>query len=386
MSLAITNKDAWAEVFKFISAENPVMGNDSTQWRPVKLEKHSTDEKVLRLVVASNNPATVNGTLTVEYSAADLGKYVNVYGDVTRPPEVYFFGDVGKKYKLSDILPLVNSVVGLQLNTDGAYPDIEDQEFTAPLKDATLTMTLTPKPIPAGGSAYFPMRLIGTKKAVINIINRGSHIGTAMAVRSVNPFVTPERELVWNGERQLVDEPKHSYLPGLTKLDFTDIFGTPSMINEAFNAGGANLGNYVYAAVLNDKVRALINAKLAVVGIPPITRADGVVDSLTRYANKIVKADRMEIYDSQCQATFGDLTKSFYGRHFQYFGASGDRNGKAPKWIRDNVDKRYFIRIAPPGYTGKDNSMSDLSDYNVATDKNEMLKRPFYLFFNDLTA
>ena len=80
------------------------------------------------------------------------------------------------------------------------------------------------------------------------------------------------------------------------------------------------------------------------------------------------------------------MTKSFYGRHFQYFGASGDRGCKPPKWIRDNVDKRYFIRIAPPGYTGKDNSMSDLSDYNVATDKNEMIKRPFYLFFNDLAV
>lgn len=386
MKLAITNKDAWVEVFKFISAENPVMGNDPTQWRPVKLEKHSTDEKVLRLVVASNNPATVNGTLTVEYSAADLGKYVNVYGDVTRPPEVYFFGDVGKKYKLSDILPLVNTVVGLQLNTAGTYPDIEDQEFTAPLKDAALTLTLTPKAIPVGGSAYFPMRLIGSKKAVVSIINRGSHIGTAMAVRDINPFVTAEHELVWDGERQLVDKPTHSYLPGLTKLDFTDIFGTPTMINEAFNAGGQSVGNYVYAAVLNDRVRGLINAKLAMVGIPPITRDSGVIDSATQRANLVVNPTAMETPHHQCQATFGDLTKSFYGRHSQYFGASGDRRGKAPKWIRDNVNKRYFIRIAPPGYTGKDGSMSDLSDYNEATDKNEMLKRPFYMFFNELVV
>ena len=385
MSLAITDKDAWAEVFKFIAKENPVMGNDPTQWRPVKLEKHGTDEKVLRLVIASNDPSTVNGTLTVEYNAADLGKYVNVYGDVTRPPEVYFFGDVGKKYKLADILPLVNAVVGLQLNVAGKYPDIDDQEFTAPLKDTSLSLTISPKPIPVGGSAYFPLRLIANKKAVISIVNRGSHIGTAMTVRVLNPFVSVDSKLNWAGETQDVDNPTFSYLPALINMDFTDIFGTPSLINEAFNAGGKNIANG-QTGVINDQVRAIINARLNLAGIPSIDRPPNVYDTATRYPNKVVKDTSMVQYDSSCQATFGVVSAYFYGRHYLYYGTPGSRQGKPPRWIAENVKKKYFIRIAPPGYTDTSLGFYDLADHDLATDAKPMDKRPMYLFFNDLTV
>lgn len=386
MSLALTEKDAWAEVFKFISVENPVMGTDPTRWRPVKLEKHATDETILKLVVASNDPSTVAGYLTIEYAAADLGKYINRFGELTRPPQVFFFGDVGKSYKLSDVIDIVNNVTGLGLLMAGQFVDIEDQTFTAPPKGGNIVLTITPKAIPVGGSSYFPMRLIGSKKAVISIDNRGSKLSSAMPNRGLNPFVDQNNELVWAGERQNVSAPTFSYLPALINLDFTDIFGTPSLLNGAFSAGGANSGNYVYWLQLNDGARQLINARLATVGIPPIDRPTGVYDSVSRFVNRLVRDTELVTYDAQDRATFGDLTQSFMGRHFQYFGTSGDRGGKAPAWIKDNVKKRYFIRIAPPGYTDKGNYYSALEDHSIASDKKPMSQRSLYLFFNALSA
>lgn len=386
MSLALTEKDAWAEVFNFISVENPVMGTDPTKWRPVKIEKHATNETLLKLVVASNDPTTVSGHLTIEYAAADLGKYINHFGELTKPPQVFFFGDVGKNYKLSDVIDIVNNVTGLELSMSGQYVDIEDQTFVAPAKGSNVVLTISPKAIPVGGSAYFPMRLISTKKAVISIDNRGSKLSSVMPNRALNPFVDANNELVWSGERQNVDAPTFSYLPGLINLDFTDIFGTPSLLNGAFNAGGTDAGNSTYWLKLNDATRALINARLATVGIPPIDRTVGVYDGVSRDRNRLVRDDSLVTYSSQDQATFGDLNLSFVGRHFQYFGASGDRGGKAPAWIKDNVKKRYFIRIAPPGYTDKGNYFSALEDYNVAADKKPMSQRSLYLFFNALSV
>lgn len=385
MSMALTEKNAWTEVFKFIASENPIMGTDPTKWRPIKLEKHPTDDNVLRLVVGSNEPAIFVGHLTVEYNAADLGKLVNIYGDHTRLPEVFFFGDVGTPYKLSDILSIVNAALGLELQMSGTYIDLEDQTFTAPDKDESITLTLVPKAIPVGGSTYFPLRLIASKKTVISVVNRGSKISTAAPNRGINPFMTENRELVWDGERQLVDTPTLSYIPGLIGLDFTDVFGTPTLINTAFNGDGKILSN-VHGGMLNNDVRAIINARLASVGIPPITRGPGVHDTILPYPKILVKATAMEPYESRDLATFGDLNKPFQGRHFQYYGTAGDRGGKAPKWIRNNVSKRYFIRIAPPGFTGTDGSYSILEDYNVAHDQKPVHQRSIYLFFNALVV
>lgn len=385
MSLALTEKDAWAEVFKFISVENPVMGTDSSKWRPVKIEKHATDETLLKVVVASNDPSTVTGHLTIEYAAADLGKYINNFGELTRVPQVFFFGDVGKNYKLSDVIDIVNNVTGLELSMSGQFVDVEDQTFVAPAKGGTVTLTISPKAIPAGGSSYFPMRLIGTKKAVISIDNRGSKIASVMPNRSINPFVDQNNELIWQGERQNVSAPTFSYLPGLINLDFTDIFGTPALLNGAISGAGQAISS-VYAMRFTDGARALINAKLASVGIPPIDRTVGVNDSVTRAPNQLVLSTGLVTSHSQEQATFGDLTQTFYGRHFQYFGAIGDRGGNAPAWIKNNVKKRYFIRVAPPGFTGNDASLAVLEDYNLAMDKKPMSQRSLYLFFNALSV
>lgn len=386
MSLALREQNAWNEVFRFVAESNPAIGDDPTKWRPIKIEKNATDPMALKLIIASTQPDVVSGYLTVDYKAADLGKLVNVFGDVTKPPVVKFWSDAGTSRKLSDIINIMNNALGLQLNMSGLYTDLEDQTFTVPAKNGSVILTLTPKAIPVGGSSIMPLRLADSKKAVIEVFNRGSHIGTAMAKHAVNPYKTDTGELVWSGETQMVDDPTLSYLPLLSQLDFTDLFGTPQLLNAAFNAGNRDYGSGGWAAVMNDETRAIVNARLASVGIPPIDRPTNVVDSVTAYKNMIVSASSMTNPSANDTGTFVNLTKPFLGRHFSYFAISGDRGGALPAWIKGNVKKKYAIRIHPPGTTYTNGWDASLEDYNVAHDKKPMNKRPLYLFFNDLVV
>lgn len=384
MSLALREQNAWNEVFRFVAESNPIIGDDPSKWRPIKVEKDVADPMALKLIVASTQQEIVSGYLTLNYKAADLGKLVNVFGDLTKPPMVKFWSDAGASRKLSDIINIMNNALGLQLNISGLYTDLEDQTFTVPAKNGSVILTLSPKVIPVGGSSIMPMRLAESKKAVIEVFNRGSHIGTAITNKAVTPYKSETGELVWNGETQLVDAPTMSYLPLLAQLDFTDLFGTPQLLNAAFNAGNRDFGSGGWAAVMNDETRAIVNARLATVGIPPIDRPTNVVDSVTSYKNMIVSATTMTAPTANDRGTFVDLTKPFQGRHFSYFSTAGDRAGKLPAWINDNVKKKYAIRIQPPGATYINGWDSALEEYNIAHDKKPMNKRPLYLFFNDL--
>lgn len=383
MSLALREQNAWNEVFRFVAESNPTVGDDPTKWRPIKVEKDATDPMALKLIVAATQPEIVSGYLTLNYKAADLGKLVNVFGDLTKPPMVKFWSDAGASRKLSDIVNIMNNALGLQLNMSGLYTDLEDQTFTVPAKNGSVILTLSPKVIPVGGSSIMPIRLAESKKAVIEVFNRGSHIGAAIANKAMTPYKSELGELIWNGETQLVDAPTMSYLPLLAQLDFTDLFGTPQLLNAAFNAGGREIQSG-YAAVMNAETRAIVNARLATVGIPPIDRPANVVDSVTAYKNIIVSANAMTPYYYRDLGTFVDLTKPFEGRHFSYFANPGDRAGKLPAWIKDSVKKKYALRIHPPGTTYTNGWDGTLEDYNIAHDKKPMNKRPLYLFFNDL--
>ena len=278
----------------------------------------------------------------------------------------------------------MNNALGLQLNMSGLYTDLEDQTFTVPAKNGSVILTLSPKAIPVGGSSIMPIRLAESKKAVIEVFNRGSHIGTAMANKAMTPYKSVLGELIWNGETQLVDAPTMSYLPLLAQLDFTDLFGTPQLLNAAFNAGNRDFGSSGWAAVMNDETRAIVNTRLATVGIPPIDRPTTSVDIVPSdaYFSWAIETMTLTSYYDAYRKTYMGLTAAPF-RGMNGYGApnAGDRGGVAPAHI--NKAFKYYVRLSPLGGI-IDRYTKMPYDNNKAHDLLPINQRPLYLFFNDL--
>lgn len=385
MSLALTEKNAWEEVFSLFKKQIPTLANASAaDYNPALIKQDPENTSRVLLAITAKNPDVVKGNVVVSYERADLQKLLNTFADKTKKPELGLSIIPGARYKLSQFIDQLNNVLGMELVIKGAsgHYDIIDTEFTAPDKGQIVSVTIGTDAIPVDGSYLtMPLRVSNAKTGSVNVSNRGITIDKAIVNRDLNPFVNADNTLNAGIEPTDITKPiAPSILLKLYNMDFTDVFGTVPLFNSRFQRVSSS--NF-YPARLTPAALQLINAKLVREGIAPIPldRGASAIDVVPcdNYAGPEL-ADFTGT-DTKRSSFFGVISQPFKGMNNYYPPLAGDRGGKTPPHV--NRTFKYFVRLAPLGKIVT--SYSDMpSDHQRASDKLPLNQRPLYLFFNDL--
>lgn len=385
MSIAITNTNAWEEVFSLFKKQVPELAHsNAADYKPALLKQDVNDPTRVFLAITSKNPDVVKGNITVSYERADLQKLLSTFADEVRNAEVSLNIAPGQKYKLSQYIEVVNHVLGTALVVKGSNElyDIVDTEFTAPAKGEFVDVALSVDALPADGSfAQLPLRVSNATSGHIRVMNRGLTIGQVAVQREINPFVNEDNTVNAGFEPTDVTKPiLPSILLKLYNMDFTDVFGTVPLFNSRFQRVSSS--NYIPARLTEDTVK-LINEKFAREGIPliPLNRDPKAIDicPCDNYAPPQLP-DFSGNHEKQ-STFFGVTSKPFKGMRNYWVPDFGDRGGVPPGHV--NTTFKYFVRLSPLGAVVTQYSNMP-SDYLKEHDKLPMNQRPLYLFFNDL--
>lgn len=385
MSIALTNTNAWEEVFSLFKKQVPELANsNAADYKPALLKQDVNNPSRVFLAITSKNPDVVKGNITVSYERANLQKLLSTFADEVRNAEVSLNIAPGQKYKLSQFIDVVNHVLGTSLVVKGSneFYDIIDSEFTAPAKGDGVDVAMSVDALPTDGSfSQLPLRVSNAVSGHIRVINRGLSIAQAVVRREINPFVNEDNTVNAGFEPTDIDKPiQPSVLLKLYNMDFTDVFGTVPLFNSRFQRVSSS--NY-YPARLTEAAIKLINDKFAREGIPliPYNREAKAIDicPCDSYAGPELP-DFSGNHEKQ-STFFGVMSKPFKGMKNYRVPEFGDRGGVFPGHV--NKTFKYFVRLAPLG--GLVTLYSNMpSDYLKEHDKLPMNQRPLYLFFNDL--
>lgn len=387
MSFALNNVNAWEEVFSLFKKQIPSLANASAaDYHPALIKQHPTDANRVQLAITAKNPDVVKGNIVVNYERANLQKLINRFADQTKKPDLNLSIVPGTKYKISQFIDVLNSVLGTALVVKGTagYYDIVDSEFTAPDKNGIVTVNIATDVIPTDGAfTTMPLRVSNATAGQINIGNRGVTIDKVIADRGLNPFVNADGTINGGFEPINISDPKPSILLKLYNMDFSELFGTTALFNSQFR--NTSSSNYYPAQLTVSAIRA-INDKFAREGIPtiPENRVEATVDIVPSGNYTQWRIDSLELISSGDQ-----YRKSFIGKTKDPFlGMSGygtptqvDRYGVSPGHI--NKAFKYYVRLAPLGAITDSYGKMPKDNLKIH-DKLPINQRPLYLFFNDL--
>lgn len=266
MKLPLTNVNPWDEVAHMLVEANP--GLDFSKVRPYRLIAGTG--RNTRLFLVGSSSAGVAGKLFIEYDRLNPAMVFSKFGDLTKNRPVRLYGLPGTVIKVSDILRQINDLLGIQLTMTGDYRDIVDGNFTLPAKNVMFTLDIIPF-VSATGDLPINLRIAPSTKLPLNITNGGAILKDLN--KGLNPFVRADGNINWIlADRPVTDLSKSRDL-ALYNLDFSDLFGTTGLLNGCYKPTNVSLpGYYQFGYTFKDSVVDQINAKLALVNLPPLVK------------------------------------------------------------------------------------------------------------------
>ena len=281
----------------------------------------------------------ITGSISIEIDLLEMNKYINDFIGVNKVPKIYVNMVPGSTIKLSDILPIINKVLGTNLTMSGKYPDIVEHSFVVPEKGQSVAVSLVGGV--GSGGAGFSLRLASVNGGSLLLQNRGSVFTDSVITRSLNPYIATDGSVVWTLDKQLVGSPATSPFLALYDADFSDVFGFDQTQDVVDTSYFYTYGNFCNILGLTDYFREKINAKFASLGLPAIPAGKAAYKIriwLNDYsmANAYLKdADSISIYAHR------NLTASPSA-----VAADGTPGGTIHATIKPRINTKYTYMIA----------------------------------------
>ena len=322
------------ELYSKLKGEYPSLPDDYKCLTFISNEVGTDKNAKIKFVVDSTYGIT--GSISIEIDLLEMNKYINDFIGVNKVPKIYVNMVPGSTIKLSDILPIINKVLGTNLTMSGKYPDIVEHSFVVPEKGQSVAVSLVGGV--GSGGAGFSLRLASVNGGSLLLQNRGSVFTDSVITRSLNPYIATDGSVVWTLDKQLVGSPATSPFLALYDADFSDVFGfdqTQDVVDTSYFYEYNNFSNILG---LTDYFREKINAKFASLGLPAMPAGKAAYKTRTAIssANKYLKdADNVSAY------THRSLTASP-----RAVGPDGTPGGTIHATIKPRINTKYTYMIA----------------------------------------
>ena len=254
------------ELYSKLKGEYPSLPDDYNCLTFISNEVGTDKNAKIKFVMDST--FGISGSISIEIDLLEMNKYINDFIGVNKVPKIYVNMVPGSTIKLSDILPIINKVLGTNLTMSGNYPDIVEHSFVVPEKGQSVAVSLVGGV--GSGGAGFSLRVASINAGSLLLQNRGSVFTDSVVSRGLNPYVATDDSLVWTLDKQLVGSPATSPFLALYGADFSDVFGFDQTQNMVDTSYFYTYGNFCNILGLTDYFREKINAKFASLGLPAI--------------------------------------------------------------------------------------------------------------------
>lgn len=233
---------------------------------PYKIAIATNSENGNTVVSVYGNPAAgFRGATQLQYDRRELSRIYNQYGDVQRFPAILLSAQPGTKVKFYTLLPQIKQALGVEIITDGSWPDAADFEITVPNKDQYQEFTIV---IAANSLQYMP-----GKNPILRLRNTGVSIGVSAVNRSIEPYVRADRTLVCSyGSYNVDTETRVLSAAVLRSHDFTSLCLRPltEMIRRHdYYSANRNWTRWYFQDDFVDKINAALEELTGIPGNMP---------------------------------------------------------------------------------------------------------------------
>ena len=134
--------DPLSNLLTVLKANNPLLANaDQDTLLPYRVGVGSNG-KNSRLFLVANQTAGLSGTIAIDYDRIDPVPFFTKFGTLTRNPILRYFGKPGDVVTVANLLDGINHLLGVKLAVTGAFPDLQEKNYTLPTKTGSMAITV----------------------------------------------------------------------------------------------------------------------------------------------------------------------------------------------------------------------------------------------------